>query len=68
METVLFDVIICLISRVSIVFVKKFSSAVELKITLVGGMVMEIMRSMVGCGTIRDGFHIGKETSNYYYI
>ena len=68
METVLFDVIICLISRVSIVFVKKFSSAVELKITLAGGMVMEIMRSMVGCDTIRDGFHIGKETSNYYYI
>ena len=29
---------------------------------------MEMMKSMVGCGTIWDGFHIEKETSNYYYI
>ena len=68
METVLFNVIICLISSVSIVFVKKLSPAVELKITLAGGIIMEMMKSMVGCGTIRDGYHIEKETSNYYYI
>ena len=64
----MFDVIVCLISSVSVVFVKKLSPAVELKITLAGGNIMGMMKSMVGCGTIRDGFHVEKETSNYYYI
>ena len=52
---VLLPVISILLSCVSVSLTKKLTETVDFKITLKGGLIMEMIRNMGGCGTFRDG-------------
>lgn len=44
-----------LLSCVSVNITKKLSENVDIKLTIKGVVVMEMIRNMGGCGTFRDG-------------
>lgn len=51
----LLHVILILLSCVSVSLTKKLTETADFKITLKGGLIMEMIRNMDGCGTFRDG-------------
>ena len=52
---VLLHVISILFSCVSVSLTKKLTETGDFKIMLKGGLIMEMIRNMDGCGTFRDG-------------
>jgi len=52
-------VLILIASNVSVVFIKKVTSDIEIEISI-GAMVMSIIYYWLGCSTFRDGISIEK--------
>ena len=58
-KEVLSDVLILIASNVSVVFIKKVTSDIEIEISI-GAMIMSIIYYWLGCSTFRDGISIEK--------
>lgn len=58
-KKVLSDVLVLIASNISVVFIKKVTSDIEIEISI-GAMIMGIIYYWLGCSTFRDGISIEK--------